>query len=315
MEFLTISLLNGLSYGLLLFMLSSGLTLIFSMMGVLNFAHASFYMLGAYVAHAISQALGFWPAIVLSPLLVGVCGACFERWCLRRVHAMGHVPELLVTFGLSYIILEVVQLIWGRSAMDYRVPPELDGPLFTLFETQFPIYRAFMMGVSLWMLLALWVLLNRTRVGLLIQAALTHPETVQALGHNVPRIFMGVFGAGAALAGLAGVLGGNAFVTEPGMAATVGSVIFVVVVVGGMGSLAGAFVASLLIGMIQTLAVAIDQSVVTALASWGVRLTPQDWGYALWELKISQVAPILPYLFLVLMIIFRPRGLLGTREG
>ena len=315
MEFLTISLLNGLSYGLLLFMLSSGLTLIFSMMGVLNFAHASFYMLGAYVAHAISQALGFWPAIVLSPLLVGVCGACFERWCLRRVHAMGHVPELLVTFGLSYIILEVVQLIWGRSAMDYRVPPELDGPLFTLFETQFPIYRAFMMGVSLWMLLALWVLLNRTRVGLLIQAALTHPETVQALGHNVPRIFMGVFGAGAALAGLAGVLGGNAFVTEPGMAATVGSVIFVVVVVGGMGSLAGAFVASLLIGMIQTLAVAIDQSVVTALTSWGVRLTPQDWGYALWELKISQVAPILPYLFLVLMIIFRPRGLLGTREG
>ena len=207
MEFLTISLLNGLSYGLLLFMLSSGLTLIFSMMGVLNFAHASFYMLGAYVAHAISQALGFWPAIVLSPLLVGVCGACFERWCLRRVHAMGHVPELLVTFGLSYIILEVVQLIWGRSAMDYRVPPELDGPLFTLFETQFPIYRAFMMGVSLWMLLALWVLLNRTQVGLLIQAALTHPETVQALGHNVPRIFMGVFGAGAALAGLAGVLG------------------------------------------------------------------------------------------------------------
>ncbi len=315
MEFLTISLLNGLSYGLLLFMLSSGLTLIFSMMGVLNFAHASFYMLGAYVAHAISQALGFWPAIVLSPLLVGVCGACFERWCLRRVHAMGHVPELLVTFGLSYIILEVVQLIWGRSAMDYRVPPELDGPLFTLFETQFPIYRAFMMGVSLWMLLAFWVLLNRTRVGLLIQAALTHPETVQALGHNVPRIFMGVFGAGAALAGLAGVLGGNAFVTEPGMAATVGSVIFVVVVVGGMGSLAGAFVASLLIGMIQTLAVAIDQSVVTTLASWGVRLTPQDWGYALWELKISQVAPILPYLFLVLMIIFRPRGLLGTREG
>ena len=315
MEFLTISLLNGLSYGLLLFMLSSGLTLIFSMMGVLNFAHASFYMLGAYVAHAISQALGFWPAIVLSPLLVGVCGACFERWCLRRVHAMGHVPELLVTFGLSYIILEVVQLIWGRSAMDYRVPPELDGPLFTLFETQFPIYRAFMMGVSLWMLLALWVLLNRTRVGLLIQAALTHPETVQALGHNVPRIFMGVFGAGAALAGLAGVLGGNAFVTEPGMAATVGSVIFVVVVVGGMGSLAGAFVASLLIGMIQTLAVAIDQSVVTTLANWGVRLTPQDWGYALWELKISQVAPILPYLFLVLMIIFRPRGLLGTREG
>ncbi|MEY2622743.1 MAG: hypothetical protein RIT26_2563 [Pseudomonadota bacterium] len=315
MEFFAISLLNGLSYGLLLFMLSSGLTLIFSMMGVLNFAHASFYMLGAYLAYAISQWLGFWLALLLAPLAVGLVGACFERWCLRRVHAMGHVPELLITFGLSYIVLEVVQLIWGRSAVDYRVPAGLDGPLFTLFDTQFPAYRAFMMGVSLLMLVSLWVLLTRTRVGLLIQAALTHPDTVQALGHNVPRIFMGVFGAGSALAGLAGVLGGNAFVTEPGMAATVGSVIFVVVVVGGMGSLAGAFVASVLIGVLQTFAVAIDQSVVSLLSRWGWQITPEQFGHALWSLKLSQVAPILPYLFLVLMLILRPRGLLGTREG
>jgi branched-chain amino acid transport system permease protein len=172
-----------------------------------------------------------------------------------------------------------------------------------------------MMGVSLLMLLALWLLLTRTRIGLLIQAALTHPQTVQALGHDVPRIFMGVFGAGAALAGLAGVLGGNAFVTEPGMAATVGSVIFVVVVVGGMGSLGGAFVASLLIGMVQTLAVAIDQSMVTVMTAWGMTPTPQHWAYPVLELKLSQVAPILPYLMLVLTIIFRPRGLMGTREG
>ncbi len=315
MEFWLISLLNGLSYGLLLFMISSGLTLIFSMMGVLNFAHASFYMLGAYLAHAMSQWLGFWMALVLAPLVVGALGAAFERWCLRRVHAMGHIPELLITFGLSYIILEVVQLIWGRGAMDYRVPAELDGPLFIWLDTQFPAYRAFMMGVSLLMLLALWALLTRTRIGLLIQAALTHPDTVQALGHNVPRIFMGVFGVGSALAGLAGVLGGNAFVTEPGMAATVGSVIFVVVVVGGMGSLAGAFVASLLIGTLQTVAVALDQSLVSVLSGWGVRLDPGDWGHALGSLKLSQIAPILPYLLLVWMLIFRPRGLMGTREG
>ena len=165
------------------------------------------------------------------------------------------------------------------------------------------------------MLLILWLLLTRTRTGLLIQAALSHPETVQTLGHNVPRLFMGVFGVGSALAGLAGVLGGNAFVTEPGMAATVGSVIFVVVVVGGMGSLAGAFLASLLIGIVQTFAVAIDQSVQTILAAVGWTLGPESWGHALWSLKVSQVAPILPYLFLVLMLIFRPRGLLGTREG
>jgi branched-chain amino acid transport system permease protein len=315
MEFFTISLLNGLSYGLLLFMLSSGLTLIFSMMGVLNFAHASFYMLGAYFAYSVTELIGFWPALIIAPLLVGLLGAAFEKYCLRRVHKFGHVPELLITFGLSYILLEMVQLAWGRSSVDYRVPAELSGPLFTLFGTQFPIYRGFMMLVALLMLLAVWLLLTRTRIGLVIQAALTHPDTVESLGHNVPRVFMMVFGGGAALAGLAGVIGGNAFVTEPGMAATVGSVIFVVVVVGGMGSLAGAFLASLLIGIVQTFAVAIDSSLMGAVQMLGATVTPETFGYAVLKLKISQIAPIMPYLFLVLILIFRPKGLLGTREG
>jgi branched-chain amino acid transport system permease protein len=315
MEFFTISMLNGLSYGLLLFMLSSGLTLIFSMMGVLNFAHASFYMLGAYFAFATTEVLGFWAALIVAPLLVGLAGALFERWCLRRVHAFGHVPELLITFGLSYIVLEMVQLIWGRASVDYRVPALLDGPLFTLYGTQFPAYRGFMMLIAVLMLAGIGLLLKRTRIGLVIQAALTHPDAVESLGHNVPRIFMLVFGGGAALAGLAGVIGGNAFVTEPGMAATVGSVIFVVVVVGGMGSLAGAFVASLLIGILQTFAVAIDASIVSAADGLGLSITPLHFGYALWKLKISQIAPIMPYLLLVLMLIFRPRGLLGKREG
>ena len=315
MEFFTISLLNGLSYGLLLFMLSSGLTLIFSMMGVLNFAHASFYMLGAYFAFATTQVVGYWPALLVAPVIVGLLGAAFEKYCLRRVHKFGHVPELLITFGLSFIILEMVQLIWGTSSVDYRVPALLDGPLFTLYGTQFPIYRGFMMLVAVLMLIAVWLLLTRTRIGLVIQAALTHPDAVEALGHNVPRVFMLVFGGGAALAGLAGVIGGNAFVTEPGMAATVGSVIFVVVVVGGMGSLSGAFVASLLIGVIQTFAVGIDASFLGAAGTMGVNITPETFGYALWKLKISQVAPILPYMFLVLILIFRPKGLLGTREG
>ena len=313
-EFFTISLLNGLSYGLLLFMLSSGLTLIFSMMGVLNFAHASFYMLGAYVAYSVTALIGFWWALLIAPLVVGLFGAGFEKYCLRRVHKFGHVPELLITFGLSYILLELVQLIWGRSSVDYRVPVELDGPLFTIFGTQFPMYRGFMMLVAVLMLIAVWLLLTRTRIGLVIQAALTHPETVEALGHNVPRVFMLVFGGGAALAGLAGVIGGNAFVTEPGMAATVGSVIFVVVVVGGMGSLAGAFLASLLIGILQTFAVAIDVSLMSTAKMLGMMVTSETFGYALLKLKVSQVAPILPYLLLVLMLIFRPKGLLGTRE-
>ena len=313
-EFFVISLLNGVSYGLLLFMLSSGLTLIFSMMGVLNFAHASFYMLGAYIAYTLSNIIGFWPALFLAPLLVGALGAGFERYCLRRVHKFGHVPELLVTFGLSYLILELVQLVWGRSTVPYGLPAQLQGPLFTLYGTQFPKSRSFIMLVAVLMLVSVWLLLTRTRIGLVIQAALKHPDMVEALGHNVPRVFMLVFGGGAALAGLAGVVGGNTYVTEPAMAGSVGSIIFVVVVVGGMGSLAGAFLASLLIGVIQTFAVAMDQSLAGGLQALGVAVSEQTFGYELLKLTISQVAPILPYLFLVLILIFRPKGLLGTRE-
>ncbi|WP_027015347.1 branched-chain amino acid ABC transporter permease [Comamonas composti] len=313
LEFFTISLLNGVSYGLLLFMLSSGLTLIFSMMGVLNFAHTSFYMLGAYFAYTLSGVVGFWAALFLSPLLVGVLGALFERYSLRRVHKFGHVPELLVTFGLSYLILEVVQLVWGRGTVPYGLPTALQGPLFTLYGTQFPRSRSFVMLVALLMLLAVWLLLTRTRIGLVIQAALKNPEMVEALGHNVPRVFMLVFGGGCALAGLAGVIGGNTYVTEPAMAMSVGSIIFVVVVVGGMGSLAGAFVASLLIGVVQTFAVAIDWSLASTLASLGSPVDENTFGWPLLRLTVSQIAPILPYLFLVLILIFRPKGLLGTR--
>lgn len=284
------------------------------MMGVLNFAHASFYMLGAYIAYTLSGIVGFWPALFIAPLLVGLLGAAFERYSLRRVHKFGHVPELLVTFGLSYLILELVQLAWGRSTVPYGLPPQLQGPLFSLYGTQFPKSRSFIMLVAVLMLISVWLLLTRTRIGLVIQAALKHPDMVEALGHNVPRVFMLVFGGGAALAGLAGVVGGNTYVTEPAMAASVGSIIFVVVVVGGMGSLAGAFLASLLIGIIQTFAVAMDQSFAGGLQMLGFTVTDQTFGYELLKLTISQVAPILPYLFLVLILIFRPKGLLGTRE-
>jgi branched-chain amino acid transport system permease protein len=344
MEFFTVSMLNGLSYGLLLFMLSSGLTLIFSLMGVLNFAHASFYMLGAYIAYSIAKVVGFWPGLFIAPIVVGILGAYFERICLRRVHKFGHVPELLITFGIAYVILELVQLIWGRTAVDFQPPELLRGPVFTLINSSvdglsmvwgdapdamchaadatvrlvcspFPATRGFMMFVAVLMLVALWLLITRTRIGLVIQSALTHPEMVEALGHNVPRVFMLVFGAGCALAGLAGVIGGSTFVTEPSMAETLGPVIFVVVVVGGMGSLAGAFLASILIGVLQTFAVALDTSLLSVVQAVGVTPGPALAGNSVMTLTLSQVAPILPYLLLVLMLIFRPKGLLGTREG
>jgi len=311
LEFFLVSLLNGVSYGLLLFMLSSGLTLIFSMMGVLNFAHASFYMLGAYFGYQISKAIGFWPALVIAPLAVGVVGALVERYGLRRVHRFGHVPELLFTFGLAYLIEEVVHLIWGRIAVDYRIPAALDFGAFEIFDSQYPAYRVFMMAISVAMLAGLYLTLTRTRIGLIIRAALTHPDMVQALGHNVPRVFMLVFGGGCALAGLAGVIGGNAFVTEPSMAAAVGSIVFVVIVVGGLGSLSGAFIASLAIGIIQTFAVALD---------WSLKDAFDDFGWtggiagAIAAIKLSSFAPVLPYIMMVLILIFRPRGLLGRRD-
>lgn len=311
MEAFLQSVVNSLSYGLLLFLLSSGLTLIFSMMGVLNFAHASFYMVGAYLGYQCTKWFGFWPALFIAPLLVGVLGAFIERYGLRRVHKFGHVPELLFTFGLSYIIFEVIQIIWGRSALPFPVPALLDGTI-NLAGVTLSKFRLFMMGVAILMLLAIYLVLTRSRIGLVIQAALTHPDAVESLGHNVPRVLMLVFGGGSALAGLAGVIGGVAFVTEPAMAGAVGSIIFVVTVVGGMGSLGGAFLASLLIGFILTFAVQVDSSIGSL---FGLKLAADGFWTAILSLKMSQVAPVLPYLLLVLILIFRPKGLMGMREG
>lgn len=257
------------------------------MMGVLNFAHASFYMVGAYLASTLSNIWGFAWALVLAPLCVGLLGMAFERYGLRRVSRQGHVAELLLTFGLSFLLLEMVQLVWGRGSVSYLIPETLQGSLFTFYDMPFSRYRAFIMAMATVVLLLLWLALVRTRIGLILQAALTHAKAVQALGHNVPRIFTGVFAGGAALAGLAGVLGGNLFVTEPGMAATVGSVLFVVVVVGGLGSLMGAFVASLVLGLVQTLCLEI-----ALIRPW---------------------APVLPFLLMVLVLSLRSQGLMGQR--
>ena len=305
MDVLLVSLVNGLSYGLLLFLLCSGLTLIYSLMGVLNFAHAAFYVLGAYLAYSLSQFLGFAWALVLAPALAAAGGALFESQLLRRVRDQGHVAEMLVTFGLSLVLLEAVQLVWGTGPVSYRVPALFDGVIWRIGEVALPAYRVFIMGVSMLVLLALAAWLRLSSVGLVIKAALTHPHMVQALGHDLPRVRMGVFALGCALAALAGVLGGNAFVTEPGMAATIGSVLFVVIVVGGLGSLAGALLASLVIGVLQTLAVGFDVKLGQLLG-----LPAQN---ALTQIAVSQLAPLLPFALMVLVLLLRPRGLLGQR--
>jgi branched-chain amino acid transport system permease protein len=314
MEVVLITLLNGLVYGMLLFMLASGLTLIFSMMGVLNFAHASIYMIGAYLAYTISKFIGFFPALILAPILCGLLGAAIEVWGLRRVHHNGHIAELLFTFGLVFIIQRGVQMVWGMLPMAYRVPPALDFPLFTLYGGNFPAYRGFMLLVSAAMLLGTWVLLKKTRIGLIIQASLTHPQMVSALGHNVPRVFTIVFAGGCLLAGLAGVIGGNYQTTEPGMAEAMGPIVFVVVVFGGLGSLSGCFIASIVMGMIQTVAVVINYSLNDLLKPLGLTITGDNLLTEILTVPVSRIGALLPFAMMILILLFRPRGLLGTRD-
>jgi branched-chain amino acid transport system permease protein len=313
-ELIVISTLNGVLFGMLLFLLSSGLTVIFSMMGVLNFAHASFYMLGAFFGYQLTRWIGFWPALVLAPLLVGAVGMAVERYGLRNTHKHGHVAELLLTFGLAFAIEEIVSMIWGKSPVDYRIPAALDFPAFTVFSTNYPAYKIFMLVVSVVIFVALLVTLKKTRVGLIVQAALTHPSMVGHLGHNVGRVFMLVFGVGSALAGLAGVIAGPSLVTQSDMAALLGPILFVVIVFGGLGSLPGAFIASLLIGLIQTFAVALNGSLASVFGPLDPSLGPSPLT-DIWNVTIAQIAPILPYVLLVLVLIFRPMGLLGTRES
>jgi len=170
------------------------------------------------------------------------------------------------------------------------------------------------MAISVGMFAFLYLAFKRTRLGLVIQAALTHPQMVSALGHDVPRIFVLVFAIGSALAGLAGVIGGFALLTEPNMAAALGPIVFVVVVVGGLGSIPGALVASMLIGIVQTFAVALDYSLLDLLRTLDVSVPRSSPWHEVLAIKIAQAAPIIPYLLLVLMLILRPKGLMGTRE-
>jgi len=313
-EIVFISTLNGILYGMLLFLMASGLTVIFSMMGVLNFAHAGFYMLGAFFGFEISRRIGFWAGLVIAPVLVGLIGMMVERYGLRRVHRHGHVAELLFTFGLTYVIQQGVEMVWGKLPVDYRVPPSLDFSAFTVFSINYPAFKLFELLISIAIFLALLLVVKRSRIGLVVQAALGHPEMVAMLGHDVDRIFMLVFGVGTGLAAIAGVIAGPVLVTQSNMAGLLGPILFVVVVVGGLGSLGGAFVASLLIGLLQTFAVASNMSLADALGSLDPGGTAAIYLGDIWSVTVAQVAPIMPYLLLVLILIFRPRGLMGARE-
>ncbi|MEC7893308.1 MAG: branched-chain amino acid ABC transporter permease, partial [Pseudomonadota bacterium] len=193
-------------------------------------------------------------------------------------------------------------------------PDLLDFPLFVLFGQEFSAYRGFMIAISVGIFLVLFYVLTRSRIGIIIQAAITHPYTVANLGHNVPLIFMVVFGVGTALAGVAGVIAGPVLTTFPGMAVVLGSIVFVIVVIGGLGSLGGAFVASLMIGLLQSYAIASNLGMPDLLNLLGLDFSRDHPLNDLWTLTLPQIAPVLPFLLLVLVLIFRPTGLAGKRE-
>ena len=313
MEFFVASVVNGLLYGMLLFMVSAGLTLIFGMMGVLNFAHASFYMIGAYLGYSLSAFMPFWLTLIIAPLLVAVIGMLVERYILRAVHRYGHMHEVLVTFGLAYIIHELVKMVYGNYAVSYQTPASWKFNAFTLFDTTYPFYRVMIAIVGTLMFSLLAILLRYTRVGIVIRAAIRLPKMVEALGHNVPMVFLLVFGIGAWLAGMAGALGGIVLVTSPNMALDLGIIVFVVVIVGGLGSLEGALLASLLIGLLSTFTVGIQVSVGDLLGYLGW-INPSPGSGGLMNVKLSTFAAAVPMLIMLVVLLIRPAGLMGEKQ-
>jgi len=278
--------LHGLVYGMLLFLVASGLTLIFGMMGVLNFAHGALYMLGAYFSFSILRMTNnFWLSLLIAPFLIGGIGIGIERFFLRQVHRYGHAHQLLLTFGIAYIIEEIVKWIWGNEPVLVKIPKILVGS-FSLFGISYPTYRLFILGASLIVFAFLFAILFKTKAGIIVRAAVSNSAMVNALGINVPLVFMVLFGLGAWLAGLAGVIGGPYLITNPGMAATIIIDLFVVIVVGGLGSIQGALLASFLIGQLQ---------------SFGILIIPQ-------------FAIVFEFILMAVVLILRPRGLMGEKD-
>ena len=201
--------LDGLVYAMLLFLVASGLTLVFGMMGVLNFAHGALYMLGAYFSYTILKITGnFWLSLLVAPLFVGIIGVAIERFLLRKIYTFGHAHELLLTFGIAYIVGELVKWIWGDEPLLVTVPKVLNGTVL-LFGIVYPTYRLFIMVVSFLVFIVLFLIFYKTRMGIIVRAAVSNSKAVNALGVNVPIVFMALFGAGAVLAGLAGVIAGD----------------------------------------------------------------------------------------------------------
>lgn len=249
--FLVTQCLNALSQAALLFFLGCGLTLIFGIMRIVNFAHGAFFMLGAYVGYSTVHWTGnFWTALIVAPILVGGFGAAFELGILRRLYGRDGHAFLMVTFGLTLIMGEVIRLMWGVEALQVKPPDSLSDIVFILDEP-FPVYRLFLAGSGIVVAVVIWQFLERTRLGLLIRATSQNAEMVHALGTDVRLVRSAVFGIGCGLAGIGGVMAAPLVTASLGMAPNAVIDTFVIVIIGGMGSFLGSLIGAVLVAFVQ----------------------------------------------------------------
>jgi branched-chain amino acid transport system permease protein len=296
-------LLNGVQLGVMLFLLAAGLTLVLGIMNMVNLAHGSLYMIGAYFAITVTQWSGSYLLGVLAGLLgTLLVGMVVELVALRTLYERDHLDHVLATFGLILFFNELVAILWGRFALFASLPSYLQGSIALFGEVRYPLYRAVVIGVGLLVALLLWYTVTRTRLGMLIRAGASNRTMVAALGINIRLLYTIVFGFGAALAGLAGLMAGQIYTVQPGMGELILIQVFVVIVIGGIGSVRGALVGALIVGIVDTMGRAFLKPLLQTLLSTYAADTA---GPALSSMLI--------YLLMALVLALRPAGLFPAR--
>jgi branched-chain amino acid transport system permease protein len=290
-----IQLLNGVQYGLLLFLVASGLTLVFGIMGVINLAHGSFYMIGAYLAWSLSERFGnLWVAIAVGVVLTVLLGMALEWLLIRKLYARDHLYQVLLTYGLILVFEELRSVLWGDDVHGVAVPAAL-GASIPLTETlSYPVIRLWISVVCIVLALAMYFLIQRTRLGMMIRAGASNREMVQSLGINIQLVYRVVFALGIALAAFAGMIASPVSSVFPGMGNQVLIICFVVVVIGGIGSVKGAMVAAILIGLVDTFGKVLHVEIA------GVKLLPE-------------LAGMTVYVLMAVVLLWRPEGIFGKR--
>jgi branched-chain amino acid transport system permease protein len=295
--------LNGLQFGLMLFLLAAGLTLVFGIMDMINLAHGSLYMVGAYFMASFTQATGsFWLGLPLALIATAIVGALLEMSLLRRLYGRDHLTQVLATFAVILIANELVRIVWGSQPVLLNAPPELSGPVTLPGGMPYASYRLAIIAVGAVVAVLLYLLVTKTRVGMLVRAGASNREMAIAMGVNIRRLFTIVFALGAALCALAGAMLGPIFAVQVGMGENILILAFVVIVIGGIGSVRGALVGALLVGVVDTSGRAF-------LPLFFSMFLPPQFASA----AGPAVASILIYLLMAVVLYFRPQGLFPAR--